>query len=152
MNATWSLPRSSPSGDRGEDAARTLLDPHALTGDPHVATPSGPGQPTPGWRDGLIGPGRALDPARWFVLAPNVLGGCPSTPPPASPPPAARPPAAGGESKSRREHVTTDAPSVSSVAAIDLPIPTLPPVTIATLPEMSNFDVIRFPLFEVATD
>jgi homoserine O-acetyltransferase len=49
---------------------------HALTGDAHVVGPAGPGQPTPGWWDGLIGPGRALDTDRWFVVAPNVLGGC----------------------------------------------------------------------------
>ncbi|GJF32078.1 homoserine O-acetyltransferase [Kitasatospora sp. NE20-6] len=49
---------------------------HALTGDSHVVGPNGPGHPTPGWWDGLIGPGRALDTDRWFVVAPNVLGGC----------------------------------------------------------------------------
>ena len=30
---------------------------HALTGDTHVSGPAGPGHPTPGWWDGLIGPG-----------------------------------------------------------------------------------------------
>lgn len=49
---------------------------HALTGDSHVSGPAGPGHPTPGWWDGLVGPGRALDTDRWFVVAPNVLGGC----------------------------------------------------------------------------
>lgn len=49
---------------------------HALTGDSHAAGTAGPGHPTPGWWDGLIGPGRALDTDRWFVVAPNVLGGC----------------------------------------------------------------------------
>jgi homoserine O-acetyltransferase len=49
---------------------------HALTGDAHVVGPAGPGQATAGWWDGLIGPGRALDTDRWFVVAPNVLGGC----------------------------------------------------------------------------
>ncbi|GAA2250976.1 homoserine O-acetyltransferase [Streptomyces amakusaensis] len=49
---------------------------HALTGDSHVSGPAQPGHPTPGWWDGLIGPGRALDTDRWFVVAPNVLGGC----------------------------------------------------------------------------
>ena len=36
---------------------------HALTGDSHVAGPAGPDQPTPGWWDALVGPGRPLDPA-----------------------------------------------------------------------------------------
>jgi homoserine O-acetyltransferase len=49
---------------------------HALTGDSHVVGPPGPGHPTAGWWDGLVGPGRALDTDRWFVVAPNVLGGC----------------------------------------------------------------------------
>jgi homoserine O-acetyltransferase len=49
---------------------------HALTGDAHVVGPAGPGQPTPGWWDGLIGNGAPLDPQRHFVIAANVLGGC----------------------------------------------------------------------------
>ncbi|HEY5821174.1 MAG TPA: homoserine O-acetyltransferase [Propionibacteriaceae bacterium] len=58
---------------------------HALTGDAHVAGPAGPGQPTPGWWDAVIGPGRALDTDRWFVVASNVLGGCQGTTGPSSP-------------------------------------------------------------------
>ncbi|GAB3679636.1 homoserine O-acetyltransferase MetX [Angustibacter aerolatus] len=57
---------------------------HALTGDSHVAGPAGDGHPTPGWWDGLVGPGRALDTDRWFVVAPNVLGGCQGTTGPSS--------------------------------------------------------------------
>ena len=64
---------------------------HALTGDAHVAGPPGPGQPSPGWWDGLIGPGRGLDSDRWFVVATNVLGGCQGTTGPASPGPDGRP-------------------------------------------------------------
>lgn len=57
---------------------------HALTGDAHVCGPAGPGQPTPGWWDGLIGAGRALDPRDWYVVASNVLGGCRGTTGPSS--------------------------------------------------------------------
>ncbi|AZQ75826.1 homoserine O-acetyltransferase [Streptomyces luteoverticillatus] len=60
---------------------------HALTGDAHAAGPAGPGQPTPGWWDGLIGPGRAVDTGRWCVLAANVLGGCRGSTGPAAPHP-----------------------------------------------------------------
>ncbi len=45
---------------------------HALTGDAHVVGPAGPGQPTPGWWDGLIGPGAVLDTDALYVIAPNV--------------------------------------------------------------------------------
>jgi homoserine O-acetyltransferase len=64
---------------------------HALTGDSHVAGPSGPGHPTPGWWDALVGPGRALDTDAWFVVAPNVLGGCQGTTGPSSAAPDGRP-------------------------------------------------------------
>jgi homoserine O-acetyltransferase len=57
---------------------------HALTGDSHVAGPAGPGHPTPGWWDGMIGPGAGLDTDHWFVVTPNVLGGCQGTTGPSS--------------------------------------------------------------------
>ncbi|MCV7193299.1 homoserine O-acetyltransferase MetX [Mycolicibacterium brumae] len=49
---------------------------HALTGDSHLVGPAGPGHPTPGWWDGIAGPGAAIDTDRWCVIATNVLGGC----------------------------------------------------------------------------
>ena len=49
---------------------------HALTGDSHVTGPTGPGHPTPGWWDGVIGPGAPIDTDRWCAVATNVLGGC----------------------------------------------------------------------------
>lgn len=64
---------------------------HALTGDSHVVGPAGPGHPTPGWWGSLIGPGGWVDTDRWFVVAPNVLGGCQGTTGPASPAPDGRP-------------------------------------------------------------
>ncbi|HWG26977.1 homoserine O-acetyltransferase MetX [Actinospica sp.] len=64
---------------------------HALTGDSHVAGRPGPGHPTPGWWNALIGPGRALDTDEWFVVAPNVLGGCQGTTGPSSTAPDGRP-------------------------------------------------------------
>ncbi|TKV62272.1 homoserine O-acetyltransferase [Nakamurella flava] len=64
---------------------------HALTGDSHVVGPAGPQQPTPGWWDGLIGPGAPLDTDRLYVLAANVLGGCRGTTGPSSPAPDGRP-------------------------------------------------------------
>ena len=67
--------------ERGDNA---ILVEHALTGDSHVVGPADGAHPSPGWWDGLIGPGRPLDTERWFVVASNVLGGCQGTTGPAS--------------------------------------------------------------------
>jgi homoserine O-acetyltransferase len=74
-------------GTLAPDAENAILVCHALTGDAHAAGPQGPGHPTPGWWDGLIGPGRLLDTDRWFVVCANVLGGCQGSTGPASPRP-----------------------------------------------------------------
>lgn len=57
---------------------------HALTGDSHVAGVVSEGHLTPGWWDALIGDGKAIDPAEWFVVCANVLGGCQGTTGPSS--------------------------------------------------------------------
>jgi homoserine O-acetyltransferase len=72
------------------DGTNAVLVLHALTGDSHVTGDAGLGHPTPGWWSGLIGPGRAVDTDRWFVVAPNVLGGCQGTTGPATPAPDGR--------------------------------------------------------------
>jgi homoserine O-acetyltransferase/O-succinyltransferase len=64
---------------------------HAATGDTHVTGPAGPGHPTPGWWDTLIGPGKVLDPERHFIVAPNVVGGCQGSTGPSAPAPDGRP-------------------------------------------------------------
>jgi len=71
-------------GTLAEDASNAVLVLHALTGDSHVVGAAGPGHPTPGWWDGLIGPGAPLDTSEWYVVAPNVLGGCQGTTGPSS--------------------------------------------------------------------
>ncbi|WP_435178071.1 homoserine O-acetyltransferase MetX [Actinacidiphila sp. bgisy145] len=73
------------------DGSNAVLVLHALTGDSHVAGPAGPGHPTAGWWDALVGPGRALDTDRFFVVAPNVLGGCQGSTGPATARPDGRP-------------------------------------------------------------
>lgn len=73
---TWGTPTA--------DGDNAVLVCHALTGDAHAAGPSVAGQPTPGWWDDLIGPGRALDTDRYFVVCSNVLGGCQGTTGPSS--------------------------------------------------------------------
>ncbi|MCD9622314.1 homoserine O-acetyltransferase MetX [Rhabdothermincola salaria] len=71
-------------GELDADGANAVLVCHALTGDSHAAGRAGPGHPTAGWWDALIGPGRPLDTDRWFVVCPNVLGGCQGSTGPAS--------------------------------------------------------------------
>jgi homoserine O-acetyltransferase/O-succinyltransferase len=75
------------------DASRSngVLLLHGFSGDSHAAGPAGPGHPTGGWWDGLIGPGRAIDTDRFFVVCPNVLGGCQGSTGPGSPAPDGRP-------------------------------------------------------------
>ncbi|MGY5764374.1 homoserine O-acetyltransferase MetX [Brachybacterium sp. DNPG3] len=73
------------------DRSNVVLVLHALTGDSHVRGPAGPAHPSPGWWEDLIGPGRSIDTDRWFVIAPNVLGGCQGSTGPSSPGPDGRP-------------------------------------------------------------
>ncbi len=60
---------------------------HALTGDAHAAGRYHPSDKKAGWWNPLIGPGRAFDTDRYFVVCANLLGGCQGTTGPASPAP-----------------------------------------------------------------
>lgn len=71
-------------GTLAPDGSNAVLVLHALTGDSHVAGSAVPGHPTPGWWGSVVGPGKALDPRHWFIVAPNVIGGCQGTTGPAS--------------------------------------------------------------------
>lgn len=83
---SWGTPRTGSDGTV-ENAVLVL---HALTGDSHVVGPVGPGHLSPGWWAGVVGDGLAVDTTRWFVVAPNVLGGCQGTTGPGSPAPDGR--------------------------------------------------------------
>jgi len=74
-------------GTLNSDASNAVLICHAWTGDSHVAGAAGEGHPTPGWWEGIVGPGLAIDTNEWFVVCSNVLGGCQGTTGPASPHP-----------------------------------------------------------------
>lgn len=58
-----------------KDNKNVILVCHALTGDAHAAG-FHKGDTKPGWWNGIIGPGKALDTNRYCVIAANVLGGC----------------------------------------------------------------------------
>ena len=66
-------------GELNANRDNALLVLHALTGDSHAAGPAGPGHGFEGWWDALVGPGKAIDSDRFFVVCPNVLGGCQGT-------------------------------------------------------------------------
>jgi homoserine O-acetyltransferase len=71
-------------GTLNESGDNAVLIIHALTGDSHLMGPAGPGHATDGWWSDVVGPGKPLDTDRWFVVAPNVLGGCQGSTGPAS--------------------------------------------------------------------
>ena len=60
------------------DKSNAILICHALTGDQFVAD-THPVTGKPGWWESLVGPGKVLDPARYFIICSNVLGGCMGT-------------------------------------------------------------------------
>ena len=71
-------------GELAADRANAVLVCHALTGDAQAGPSNSSDQPSPGWWEELIGPGRAIDTDRYFVVCVNVLGGCQGTTGPAS--------------------------------------------------------------------
>jgi homoserine O-acetyltransferase len=62
-------------GTLNADRSNAVLICHALTGDQYAAEPH-PITGKPGWWDAVVGPGRPVDTSRFFVICPNVLGGC----------------------------------------------------------------------------
>jgi homoserine O-acetyltransferase len=56
---------------------------HALTGDQHVANVH-PVTGKPGWWETLVGPGKPVDTDRFFIICPNIIGGCMGSTGPAS--------------------------------------------------------------------
>jgi homoserine O-acetyltransferase len=71
-------------GTLSADADNAVLVLHALTGDSHVTGAATRGHRTSGWWNGIVGEGRAIDTEKWFVVAPNLLGGCQGSTGPAS--------------------------------------------------------------------
>ncbi|MDO8726060.1 MAG: homoserine O-acetyltransferase [Candidatus Methanoperedens sp.] len=57
------------------ERSNAILILHALSGDAHVAG-FHIGDEKPGWWDEMIGPGKAFDTDKYYVICSNVLGGC----------------------------------------------------------------------------
>jgi homoserine O-acetyltransferase/O-succinyltransferase len=71
-------------GRLDEEGSNAILICHALSGSAHAAGyHNAPGQ-NPGWWEDAIGPGKAFDTDRYFVICSNVLGGCVGTTGPSS--------------------------------------------------------------------
>jgi homoserine O-acetyltransferase len=62
-------------GRLNESRSNAILVCHALTGDQYVAE-THPVTGKPGWWETMVGPGKPIDTARFFVICANVLGGC----------------------------------------------------------------------------
>ncbi len=62
-------------GTLNADKSNAVLICHALTGDQFVGD-SNPVTGKDGWWDSIVGAGKILDPARYFIICTNVLGGC----------------------------------------------------------------------------
>ncbi|MGE5280292.1 MAG: homoserine O-acetyltransferase MetX [Deltaproteobacteria bacterium] len=62
-------------GTLNADKSNAVLICHALSGDAHAAGLHA-GDKTPGWWDNMIGPGKAFDTDKYFIVCSNVIGGC----------------------------------------------------------------------------
>jgi homoserine O-acetyltransferase len=69
-------------GTLNADRSNAVLVAHALSGDQFVAS-THPLTGKPGWWDLAVGPGKAIDTDRYFVICSNVVGGCMGTTGPA---------------------------------------------------------------------
>jgi len=63
-------------GTLNKEASNAVLILHALTGDSHAVGKASKEHPTEGWWSDLIGPGLSIDTNKYFVVVPNILGGC----------------------------------------------------------------------------
>src|SRR4030095_14503239 len=98
-------------GTLNADKSNVILICHALTGDQFV-TGQHPVTGKEGWWESMVGPGKVLDPARYFLICANGLGACMGTPGPL-----ARDPAT-GQPWNLRFPVVTVADMVRAQAAL----------------------------------
>ena len=62
-------------GKLNDSKNNAILICHPLTADQYAAS-TNPVTKKPGWWDYIIGPGKSIDTDKYFVICPNVIGGC----------------------------------------------------------------------------
>ncbi len=62
-------------GELNKEKTNAVLIVHALSGDAHAAG-FHEGEKDPGWWDSMVGPEKAFDTNKYFVICSNILGGC----------------------------------------------------------------------------
>jgi len=63
-------------GTLNADRSNAVMVCHAISGDSHCASHPDEPDDEPGWWEPLVGPGRWIDTDEFFVICPNILGGC----------------------------------------------------------------------------
>jgi len=63
-------------GNLSANKDNAVLITHALSGDAHVAGFRFENDRKPGWWEFMVGPGKAIDTDKYFVICSNILGGC----------------------------------------------------------------------------
>ncbi|MBL7223844.1 MAG: homoserine O-acetyltransferase [Candidatus Brocadiae bacterium] len=71
-------------GQLDETRSNAIFICHALSGDAHVAGYHSTDDHRPGWWDAMVGPGKAFDTTRYFVICANCIAGCSGSTGPAS--------------------------------------------------------------------
>jgi homoserine O-acetyltransferase len=71
-------------GQLNDKRSNAILVCHALSGDAHAAGYHKKYGNDPGWWDNFIGPGKAIDSEKYFIICSNILGGCMGTTGPSS--------------------------------------------------------------------
>ena len=68
--------RFETAGTLSPSRNNAILITHALSGDAHVCGKYAETDRKPGWWDEMVGPGKAIDTDKYFVVCSNVLGSC----------------------------------------------------------------------------
>ncbi len=63
-------------GTLNDARSNAILVVHAFSGDAHVTGIHHPSDKHEGWWSGMVGPGKAFDTDKYFIICSNVLGGC----------------------------------------------------------------------------